>query len=38
MDNSVTENPAAHRFEMAVGDAIAAAYYRLEGVVTLTRV
>jgi uncharacterized protein len=37
MDNSVTENPAAHRFEMAVGDAIAAAYYRLEdGKVVLT--
>ena len=30
MDDSVTENPAAHRFEMAVGDSIAAAYYRLE--------
>jgi predicted GNAT family acetyltransferase len=30
MDNSVTDNPAAHRFEMAIGDAIAAAYYRLE--------
>jgi predicted GNAT family acetyltransferase len=37
MDYSVTENPAAHRFEMAVGDAIAAAYYRLEdGKVVLT--
>lgn len=30
MDNTVTENPAAHRFEMAIGDAFAAAYYRLE--------
>jgi predicted GNAT family acetyltransferase len=30
MDDNVTENPAAHRFEMAVGDAVAAAYYRLE--------
>jgi uncharacterized protein len=37
MDDSVTENPAAHRFEMAVGDSIAAAYYRLEdGKVVLT--
>ena len=37
MDNTVTENPAAHRFEMAIGDAIAAAYYRLEdGKVVLT--
>jgi uncharacterized protein len=37
MDNSVTENLAAHRFEMAVGDSIAAAYYRLEdGKVVLT--
>jgi uncharacterized protein len=37
MDDSVTENPAAHRFEMAVGDTIAAAYYRLEdGKVVLT--
>lgn len=30
MNDSVTENPTAHRFEMAIGDAIAAAYYRLE--------
>jgi hypothetical protein len=37
MDDSVTENPAAHRFEMAVGDTIAAAYYCLEdGKVVLT--
>jgi uncharacterized protein len=37
MDNTVTENPAAHRFEMTIGDAIAAAYYRLEdGKVVLT--
>jgi uncharacterized protein len=37
MDDSVTENLAAHRFEMAVGDSIAAAYYRLEdGKVVLT--
>ena len=32
MDAQVTENPARHRFEMAVGqDAIAAAYYRIDG-------
>ena len=37
MDDSVTENPAAHRFEMAIGDTIAAAYYSLEdGKVVLT--
>lgn len=37
MDDSVTENPTAHRFEMVIGDAIAAAYYRLEdGKVVLT--
>jgi uncharacterized protein len=37
MDDHVTENPAAHRFEMAVGDTLAAAYYRLEdGKVVLT--
>jgi len=30
MDNQVTDNPASHRFEMPVGDIIAAAYYRLE--------
>ncbi|WP_445501671.1 GNAT family N-acetyltransferase [Microvirga sp. G4-2] len=37
MDNSVIENPTAHRFEMVIGDAIAAAYYRLEnGNVVLT--
>jgi predicted GNAT family acetyltransferase len=31
MDCSVIENPAAHRFEMAIEDTIAAANYRLEG-------
>jgi predicted GNAT family acetyltransferase len=37
MDDSVTDNPAAHRFEMPVGDTIAAAYYRLgDGKVVLT--
>jgi predicted GNAT family acetyltransferase len=37
MEYSVTENPAAHRFEMTVGDAVAAAFYRLEdGKVVLT--
>ena len=37
MDNQVTDNPASHRFEMRVGDIIAAAYYRLEdGKVVLT--
>ena len=30
MNYSVIENPVAHRFEIAIGDAIAAAYYRLE--------
>ena len=30
MDDGVIENTAAHRFEMAIGDTIAAAYYRLE--------
>jgi predicted GNAT family acetyltransferase len=30
MDCSVIENAAAHRFEMTIGDALAAAYYRLE--------
>jgi predicted GNAT family acetyltransferase len=30
MDCSVIENPAAHRFKMAIEDTIAAAYYRLE--------
>jgi predicted GNAT family acetyltransferase len=30
MDCSVIENPAAHRFEMAIEDTIAAAYCRLE--------
>jgi predicted GNAT family acetyltransferase len=37
MDDHVTENPAAHRFEMPVGDTVAVAYYRLEdGKVVLT--
>lgn len=32
MHGQVTDNPARHRFEMAVGqDAIAAAYYRVDG-------
>ena len=30
MDCCVIENPAAHRFEMTIGDAVATAYYRLE--------
>jgi predicted GNAT family acetyltransferase len=30
MDDGVTENTAAHRFEMAIGGCMAAAYYRLE--------
>ena len=30
MDDSVTENPATHRFEMAIGDSVAAAYCRLK--------
>ena len=37
MDYSVSENRAAHRFEIAIGDSVAAAYYRLEnGKVVLT--
>jgi predicted GNAT family acetyltransferase len=37
MDNNVVENRADHRFEMALGDAIAAAYYRpKDGNVVLT--
>jgi uncharacterized protein YciI/predicted GNAT family acetyltransferase len=37
MDDSVVENPEAHRFEMTIGDAVAAAYYRLnDGNVVLT--
>jgi predicted GNAT family acetyltransferase len=31
MDGSVVDNPTQHRFELPVGDAIAAAYYRIEG-------
>jgi hypothetical protein len=32
MDAQVTNNPAEHRFEMAIAeDAVAAAYYRLDG-------
>ena len=30
MDNKVIDNPAAHRFEMAIGDDLATAYYRIE--------
>jgi predicted GNAT family acetyltransferase len=30
MDDRVIENTAAHRFELAIGDSIAAAYYQLE--------
>jgi predicted GNAT family acetyltransferase len=37
MDDRVADNPTAHRFEIPVGDTIAAAYYRLEdGRVVLT--
>jgi predicted GNAT family acetyltransferase len=37
MDGNVIENREAHRFEMAIGDAVAAACYRLEdGEVVLT--
>lgn len=37
MDDHVIDNPAAHRFQMPVGNTIAAAYYRLEdGKVVLT--
>ncbi len=31
MKGSVIDNPAQHRFELPVGDAIAVAVYRLEG-------
>ena len=31
MDRGVVDNPTHHRFELPVGDAIAAAYYRFEG-------
>ena len=31
MKGSVIDNPAQHRFELPVGDAIAVAAYRLEG-------
>jgi predicted GNAT family acetyltransferase len=31
MDRGVIDNPAQHRFELPVGDALAVAYYRLEG-------
>jgi len=35
MTDAVTDNPGEHRFELKVGDHIAAAYYRLEpGVIT----
>ena len=30
MDNEIIENPAQHRFEMAIGDDLALAYYRIE--------
>ena len=31
MDRGVIDNPAQDRFELAVGEALAVAYYRLEG-------
>jgi predicted GNAT family acetyltransferase len=31
MDHKVVDNPAQHRFEMAVDDVLAVAYYRLDG-------
>lgn len=30
-DVEVTENPEMHRFELPIGDGLAAAYYRLDG-------
>lgn len=30
MDYIVRDNPASHRFEMPIGESLAAAYYRLE--------
>jgi uncharacterized protein len=31
MDRGVIDNPGQNRFELAVGEALAVAYYRLEG-------
>ena len=31
MDRGVIDNPAQNRFELAVGEALAVAYYRVEG-------
>ncbi|MBF9234924.1 GNAT family N-acetyltransferase [Microvirga alba] len=37
MDDSIVDNPVDHRFQLAVGESIAAAYYRLkDGKVILT--
>ncbi|GEO12864.1 GNAT family N-acetyltransferase [Microvirga aerophila] len=35
MKDSVIDNPAQHRFELPVGDAIAVAAYRMQGEMTI---